>query len=82
VFQGTIDEIRPTLTREALRSGLPAVLVNEVGERFSMVIARAASSCALADGKKGVQITAIYTVKPDASENYPIQNLSYCEPKL
>jgi hypothetical protein len=68
MFQGTIDEIRPTLTR-ALRSGLPAILVNEAGDRFSMVIAqRKAPSCQLADGKKGVQIRAIYTVKSDASE--------------
>jgi len=37
VFQGTLDEIRPLLTKEALRSNLPVLLINSQGDRFSIV---------------------------------------------
>jgi len=80
MFQGTIDEIRPTLTKEALRTGMPALLVNEKGARFSMVIAkRKAPACNLGGGKDGVEMLAIYTIKPGPEEVYPIQNLTYCD---
>jgi len=83
MFQGTIDEIRPTLTKEALASHLPAILVNDAGTRFSLAVAREkASSCTLDSGAKGIEILAIYTIKPDATENYPIERLKYCEPPV
>lgn len=83
MFQGTIDEIRPVLTKEALRSRLPAVLVNEAGTRFSMAVVKEnAPACNLPDGKKGVEIKATYTIKPGPEEKYPIRTLAYCEPPL
>jgi hypothetical protein len=83
MFQGTIDEIRPALAREAMRSRLPAVLINRPGTRFSMVIIKEnAAACILPNGKKGVEITAAYTIKPGPEEKYPVRKLVYCEPPL
>jgi len=80
MFQGTIDEIRPTLTREALSAHLPALLVNDKGTRFSMVIAkRKGPACKLGGGNDGVEMLAIFTIKPGPEEVYPIQDLTYCE---
>src|SRR5690606_9155448 len=37
VFRGTIDEIRPTLIAEAVKTGMPAALVEEKGNQFAAV---------------------------------------------
>jgi hypothetical protein len=77
LFQGTIDEIRPALAKEALGSGLPALLINAKGDRFSMAVAkREAPPCELPDGKDGVEMLTVYTIKPGPQEVYPIQMLS------
>jgi hypothetical protein len=81
LFQGTIDEIRPALGKEALRAKMPAVLINEERTRFSMVTPLVKEEpCTLEDGKEGVSMQAIYTIKPGPEENYPIASLNYCEP--
>jgi hypothetical protein len=80
MFQGTIDEIRPTLGQEALRAKKPAVLVNEPGTRFSMVVpVFEGETCKAGEGKKGINMMAIYTIKPGAAEDFPLTQLHYCE---
>jgi hypothetical protein len=54
LFQGTLDEIRPTLSREVNRSGLPALLLSESGERFSVVFAIRNKKCKDGFGLRGV----------------------------
>jgi hypothetical protein len=82
VFQGTIDEIRPALGKEALRANMPAVLINERGTRFSMVTALVKEEpCIMEDGRKGTPMQAVFTIKPGPEEIYPIENLTYCEAK-
>ncbi|MBX3021542.1 MAG: cytochrome P460 family protein [Bdellovibrionales bacterium] len=47
LFQGTLDEIVPTLTRKLSESGVPALLLSEDGQRFSLVIRdRTSTTCA------------------------------------
>jgi len=83
MIQGTIDEIRPTLAKEALRSGVPALLMNAAGTRFSMVIAHHQNgACRSPAGKAGVEMLAIYTIKPDASETYRVNGNTYCETEV
>jgi hypothetical protein len=80
MIQGTLDEIRPTLGKEALRAQLPAVLMNDAGTRFSLVVANVKGpGCTLGNGKPGVEMLAVYTIKPGPTEDYPIQSLSCCE---
>lgn len=38
MFHGTLDEIRPTLYKEAIRSKMPSLLFNKSGTSFSIVI--------------------------------------------
>lgn len=47
IFQGTLDEVRPTLAKESLRRGLPSLLRDKAGQMFSLVYATGNnSSCA------------------------------------
>lgn len=39
IFQGTLDEFRPTLTDESLRQSMPTILRNSSGKMFSIVYA-------------------------------------------
>lgn len=54
LFEGTLNEIRPTLTLEAVKNGRPAILVSENGEEFSYAYANPkATKC----GKGAVSIS-------------------------
>jgi cytochrome P460 len=79
MFQGTVDEIRPTLTQETLRSKLPALLISDSGAQFSMVAIKKDTPCDLPDGNKGVEMIGTYTIKPGPEEKYPVSTMSYCE---
>jgi hypothetical protein len=76
MFQGTIDEVRPMLAKEALASKLPAVLVNEKGDRFSLVFQGGETPCA----ERQMPVTAHYTTKPPGSgETYPLTSFGFCQ---
>lgn len=54
-FSGTMDEIRPSLAREVVKSGMPALLMTKAGNLFSLVlIDDKASSCTASKNHKGV----------------------------
>lgn len=44
VFEGTLDEIRPLLTKESHRISRPALLLSENGKHFSLVFAKTVDS--------------------------------------
>ena len=82
MFQGTIDEIRPTLTKEALGSGMPTLLLSEAGDRFSMVLPQSAEhhNCPELNGSKALALMAHYTIKPPGiTESYPVHSMPICE---
>ena len=45
VFQGTLDEIKPTLEREVYESKLPAILISSDKKRYSLVFKSKSASC-------------------------------------
>ena len=45
IFQGTLDEIKPSLEREVVDKGVPAALISEEGGRFSIVLPVAQKDC-------------------------------------
>jgi hypothetical protein len=47
LFQGTLDEIKPELIKEALRSKLPTILYSETSNRFSLIYFNQDSSACL-----------------------------------
>ncbi|MEQ1615652.1 MAG: cytochrome P460 family protein [Hyphomicrobiaceae bacterium] len=57
-FEGTLDEIRPTLAVEAARSGLPAILLAANGHYSALVPFAAPNSCATAQRQPGVMLSA------------------------
>jgi hypothetical protein len=72
LFQGTLDEIRPILAKEAVRSKSPAALISEDGQRFSLVFEdKVRNSC-----PNQVPMRAVQTVL-DGSR--PLLQLSFCE---
>lgn len=81
MFQGTIDEIRPMLAKEALASKLPAALVDEKGDRFSLVLPtlKDGAGCSAPEGQKPVKLTAHYTITPDNSKTYPLTAIEFCD---
>lgn len=58
LFQGTLDEIQPTLAQEAVKAGLPAVLLSEDGLRFSLVFEDKSGIC----GSGEVALHGIHSV--------------------
>lgn len=83
LFYGTIDEIRPTLAVELVRSNLPTALVGKDGKLFSAVIKTKQPECELPDGKKGIQVRGIFTDVPRGEKNPKIfvRDIMFCEPK-
>lgn len=81
MFQGTLDEIRPMLAREALASKLPAALVSEKGDRFSLVLPepKDGAGCSAPEGFKPVKLTAHYTITPDGDKTYPLSVMEFCD---
>lgn len=78
MFQGTLDEIRPSLARRALQTGRPAALVNRDGMRFSMVAPLAKDEPCDFNGKKGRKMIAVFTfVTPE--RDHPVTRLGFCQ---
>ena len=73
IFQGTLEEIRPTLSKEAFESRQPAVLLSVDESRFSLVYPENLGS--FCDEKNGFFMKSIYT-NVDKDKKY--SELSYC----
>ena len=85
LFVGTLDEIRPTLSQETLRSHMPAVLISKNGKRFSAIYMETEKPCAIprspAEDKPitGRMMRSFYT--PDAPQpGQPVFSQPYCQP--
>ena len=82
LFRGTIDEIRPTLAKEAMRADMPAILMSKDGTLFSVVqLGDKAKPCDLTGGGKGVNIHAFYTTGMLPGKDSLIADDQYCEKK-
>ncbi|HYD18007.1 MAG TPA: cytochrome P460 family protein [Patescibacteria group bacterium] len=75
LFRGTIDEIRPTLAKEALRAGMPALLMSRDGTLFSVIYAAPAKTCA--KGEEGLR--GFYTTGVAPGKDSAISEHEYCE---
>ncbi len=73
LFQGTLDEVRPILASEVVKSGKPAILMSEDGRRYSIVHEEANEACGKYAALKGV--ANIYFKKDDKYE------VSFCHPR-
>lgn len=82
LFQGTLDEIRPALIKEVVRSGIPAGLVDTKGERFSIVTPDLKrGSCKLGDGSEGLALMGIFTQSSKQNGQYQVDILNTCAAK-
>jgi hypothetical protein len=77
LFQGTLEEIRPALSTEVESSRFPAILYNEEGTRFSLVIPENPGANCLEENKSGIFMKSIYsTYNPEGSKSE--KTLHYC----
>ena len=74
IFQGTLEEIRPTLSKESYESRQPALLISSDNERFSLVFPENLGSFCN-HGVNGFFMKSIYT-NVDKEKKY--SELSYC----
>ena len=75
MFQGTLDEIKPTLELEAYAHNAPALFLAHDQQRFSLVYQNKLSGC---KPKRG--FVALSTLPKDDKDQYPIQKKEYCNP--
>lgn len=75
LFQGTLDEIRPALAREAARSGFPALLISEDRSRFSLVLSEKERTCGNAQGKSVSSYKGIHNYVNDPKKLFTV---SFC----
>jgi len=73
LFQGTLDEIRPTLAAEVARTGLPALLISRDGRKFSLVMRN--PSGVACKGSGGTEVIGIRSGLGESAEPYRI---SFC----
>lgn len=82
IFRGTIDEIRPTLAKETLQSGLPAALVSHDGTLFSVMFADTPQQpCRPEAGIKGIKLHSLYTTGNFPGKDSFVVVAEYCEEK-
>lgn len=90
MFDGTLNEIIPMLTKEALASNLPAALMSNDGRRFSLVLVDPDNPrCKLPTGKGGIGMKNIFTgsiptaIKAIEAEGdpHPVSARRFCEAK-
>jgi hypothetical protein len=73
-FFGTLDEIRPILTLEALRSGRPSALISEDGSMFSVVLEdRKRNDCSKSTQKA---LRGVHTL---SDKKIPFFEIQFCE---
>lgn len=75
VFQGTLDEIRPTLSREAARTKKPAILLSDDHLSFSLVYVENEDSRCQDSGKTGIYMKAIISTK---TNEVPFNEINFC----
>jgi len=75
LFQGTLEEIRPSLYLEAATSKLPAILFIPEGNRFSLVLPENLDVECNENEKKGIFMHSIYTT---LDKNDGTQELHFC----
>ncbi len=81
IFMGTMGEIRPALIKEAMRTRVPAALVDDASGFFSLAYVNAtAGECKADNGKKGLQIVSLFTMGKTTAKNPPLNKGEYCEP--
>ncbi len=61
IFQGTLEEIRPVLSKETFDSKLPTIVFSDDQKRFSLIIIEKSDSTCLVEGKSGIYLKSIYT---------------------
>lgn len=59
LFQGTLDEIKPALTKEAIASKLPAIIISADQKTFSFVFVENFEVSCEAEGKSGYFMKAV-----------------------
>lgn len=74
LFQGTLDEIKPALSREAAINKTPALLLSRDQTRFSLVIENTSGSAC--NKGPGIEMLAINTNHQPVSQEYT--RLSFC----
>lgn len=77
-FQGTFDEVRPLLSRQAFRSKLPAALVNPKTNAFSLVYIEDERVPCQSDGLNGTFMKAVTNRDEKYSKVYEI-NFCYTD---
>lgn len=78
IFQGTLDEVRPQLSAEAYDKKMPAILYNENGVRFSIMLPENIGKNCGSDEKPGVFMHSILSGFR-SSEKY--QEFHFCYSK-
>ncbi|MFA6237002.1 MAG: cytochrome P460 family protein [Bacteriovorax sp.] len=75
IFQGTLEEIRPTLSLEVYKSKLPAVVISDHQHMFSAVLPENLPATCQDGPKKGIYMKSIYSRINSMNE---VQTLHYC----
>ena len=79
LFQGTLDEIRPTLEGEAIRQKKPAALIDDGNKRFSIIYVDD-TPCTAADKKPGLHFKGLMTIPvPVDVPIHPTMPIEYCD---
>ncbi len=75
LFQGTLDEIRPTLALEVKKSGLPSLLMSRDGVRFSGVFLDPKGKSCEKNGGHGTEMKSVHSL---VGGEQPIYRMSFC----
>lgn len=74
-FEGTLEEVRPFLSLEVLKSKMPALLLNERKDMYSIVVPENLGSRCQDGLKNGIYMKSIYSQLNSKNEN---KTLHYC----
>jgi len=75
LFQGTLDEVRPALAVEAVRSHHPTLLMNPDGSRYALVFEDVGGKC---PNEKMVALKGISNIYFKANEKFEV---NFCQPR-
>ena len=75
IFQGTLEEIRPTLSREAFESKYPTILISEDKTRWSLVYPEQLGAFCVENNKQGLFMHSVYTKEKGNDEKH---DLHFC----
>jgi hypothetical protein len=81
LFHGTIDEIRPSLGRESVQAGMPALLLSEDRRQFSMVLKNPdRKACGASQDKPETPMLAVFTdIVRERPQNLFVRTMPFCE---